>query len=128
MTTKYIDVGNGKWGVLLCFDYYLLDYDDMWAIMRAFGMSNRKANEALKVLGSLNSGMTISNDSIRMSAVFISDTTSEGEWWNTLNHELLHVVTAIIDYYGEPYYGEPAAYLQGYLMKKIVEKVGSPCK
>lgn len=24
--------------------------------------------------------------------------------------------------------GEPAAYLQGHLMKKIVEKVGSPCK
>lgn len=128
MTTKYIDVGNNKWGILLCYDYYFLDYDDMWATMRAFGMSDKSAKEALRVLSHPNSGMTVSNADIRMSAIFISDSTSESEWWNTLSHELTHVGTAIIDYYGEPYDGEPAAYLQGFLMKKVVQKVGSPCK
>lgn len=126
MTTTYIDVGGGKWGVLLCYDYYSVDYNDMWAVMRSFGMSDKKSKKALEVLSHLNSGMTVSNYDIRMSAVFISDTTSESEWWSTVNHELLHVGSAIIDYYGEEYDGEPAAYLQGYLMKMVVEKIGTP--
>lgn len=127
MITTYIDVGDGKWGVLLCYNYYYVDKKDMWAIMRSLGLSNKKSNDALDVLSHPNSGMTVSNYDIRMSAVFISDTTSESEWWSTVNHELLHVGSAIIDYYGEEFDGEPAAYLQGYLMKMVVEKIGSPC-
>ena len=45
----------------------------------------------------------------------------------TLNHELYHACVAIIDYYGEPYDQEPAAYLQGYLMRRAVEVIGEPC-
>lgn len=44
------------------------------------------------------------------------------------NHELYHATTAIIDYYGEPYDQEPAAYLQGELMRLAVEEIGEPCR
>lgn len=127
MKTKYFNIGSNDWGMLLCYDYNLSDYDDMWAIMRSFGLSNKKANEALRVLTGLNTGMTISNADIRMSAVFISDTTTESEWWNTCEHELAHVAAAIIDYYGEPYDGEPAAYLAGHLLQRVIERISYPC-
>lgn len=127
MKTKYIDIGDGRWGLIICYDFGLSDYDDMWAIMRSFNMSNKGANEALIILNEPNTGMAVSNYDIRMSVIFISEATSASEWWNTVNHELLHVGTAIIDYYNEDFEGEPAAYLQGYLMKKVVEEIGYPC-
>lgn len=127
MKTKYIDIGDGRWGLIICYDFGLFDYDDMWAIMRSFNMSNKGANEALIILNEPNTGMAVSNYDIRMSVIFISEATSASEWWSTVNHELLHVGTAIIDYYNEDFEGEPAAYLQGYLMKKVVEEIGYPC-
>lgn len=127
MITKYIDVGDNKWGVIVCYDYNLLDFDDMWAIMRSFGLSGAKADDSLRILSELNTGMAISNEDLRMSVIFIGDVVNESEWWSTLNHELLHVGNAIINYYDEDFDGEPAAYLQGYLMKSVVEKVAYPC-
>ena len=127
MNTKYVDIDNGKWGVIICYDYDFMDADDIWAICRSFGLSDAKANEAVRVLNDMNTGMTISNADIRMSVVFISDATSRDEWLNTLAHELKHVNDAIIDYYGVRWDGEPAAYLTGYLFQKVVNKLGYVC-
>lgn len=128
MIKEYFEVGDDKWGIILCCDYNILDYDEIWAICRSFGLSDKKSNEAIRVLSSPNSGMTISNFDICMSVVFISDATSQSQWWSTLNHELTHVGTAIIDYYGEPYDEEPAAYLQGELMRLVVDRISEPCR
>ena len=124
MITEYFEVGDNKWGVLLCYGYGRRDLRDMWAIMRSFGISDDDAERSLDILSHLDTGMTISNDDIRMSVIFISDASSEVEWWNTLAHELYHVNNAIIDYYGEAWDGEPPAYLQGYLFRKIMDRIG----
>ena len=71
--------------------------------------------------------MAVSLDDLRMSAIFIGKTTSSGQFWDTLNHELYHVNTAIIDYYNEPSDGEGAAYLQGCLMRQAGLLLGEPC-
>ena len=126
METKYIDV-DGYWGVIVCYDYGFNDYDDIWSICRSFGLSNKKTNKALRVLSEMNTGMTISNYDIRMSVVFISKATSESEWWSTCIHELKHVTDAIIDYYDKDWDGEPSAYLNGFLMKRVVEEITEPC-
>ena len=128
MTTKYIDVDDGKWGIIVLFDFNEDDNDDMSAIMRSFGMREKNVKRALHILSCYDTGMTVSQDDLRMSALFIGKASSRSQWWNTLNHELLHVGTAIIDYYGEEYDGEPAAYLQGYLMQKVVEEIAVPCR
>lgn len=128
MVTEYFEIGDNKWGVILCYDYDARDYEDMWAIMRSFGVSNMKAEEALDVLAHRNTGMTVSNMDIRMSVVFISDATGEHEWWDTLAHELYHVNNAVIDYYGVGWDGEPPAYLQGYLFHKIMDRIGFNCE
>lgn len=128
MITEYIDV-DGYWGVVICYGYDLNDpYDkeDLWGYMRSFGMSNKAANKALKVLSNHNTGMCVSNYDVRMSGIFISKATSSSEWWDSLIHELRHASDAIIDYYGADW-NEDAAYTTGYLMKRAVELLGEPC-
>lgn len=127
METKYIDI-DGRWGVLVCYGYDNSDEHDMWSIMRSFNMSNQQANKALRILSNYNTGMAVSNSDIRMTAIFVSKATSASEFWDTMNHELYHATVAIIDYYDEPYDTEGAAYLQGYLMRRVVEEIGEPCK
>lgn len=127
MITKYIDVGDNKWGILFCYDYDLLDFDDMWAIMRSFGMTAKNADKSLRILSEYNTGMTISNPDLRMSAVFVSNATNASEWWSTCLHELRHCAQAIIDYYGADW-NEDDAYLTGFLTKRAVEMLGEPCR
>lgn len=125
--TKYIDV-DGRWGIIVNYGYDITDYDDLWAIMRSFGMSDRNAGRALKILSNYNTGMAVSNADIRMSAIFVSKATSPSEFWSTLIHEIKHVADAIIEYYGVDWNGEDAAYLTGYITKCAVEEIGEPCK
>lgn len=125
MITKHFEVGDNDWGVLVCYNYSIRDWDDIYAISRSFGMSDSKAREAIKVLSGYNTGMTISNDGLRMSVMFISEATSHEEWYNTLTHELSHVATAIVDYYGKPCDGEEVAYLQGNLFKRIMREINA---
>ena len=129
MKQVYLKIGaKNEWAVIVCYDFSLLDFDDMAAIMDTFGLSKKNINKALRILSSYNTGMAISRDDIKMSVVFVSRTTSPDEFWSTLNHELYHCCTAIIDYYGEPYDKEPAAYLQGELMRQAVLEIAEPCR
>ena len=128
MITDYIDVPNGKWGIVVVYDFDVLDEKvELLAIMRSFGMSQHNANRALDILSNYNTGMAISLSDLKMSAIFISDCTSPSEFYSTAIHELVHVSDAILDYYGETWDGEPSAYLVGYLTKGLVEMVGKPC-
>jgi hypothetical protein len=126
MESAYLDI-DSKWGVIVCYDYDTLDYDDIWAICKTFGMSDKNIRKALSILSAYNTGMTVSNPDIRMSVIFVSSATSPSEWWNTAVHELKHTADAIIRYYGVDWDGEDAAYLTGYLTKQLVEKVSEPC-
>lgn len=129
MVTKYLDVPNQKWGVVVVFDYNVdYDYRDLRAIMMSFGLLDEyKIEKSMRILSEPNTGMTISNIELCMSVVFVSNATDASEWWDTSLHELYHVSNAIIDYYGVPYESEDAAYLMGYLTKEFIEQVGEPC-
>jgi hypothetical protein len=99
METAYLDVDK-RWGIVVCYDYDVRDYADLRAVMRSFGMSRLDANRALDILSSYNTGMAVSNEDLRMSAIFISKATSSSEFWSTAIHELKHSADAIISYYG----------------------------
>lgn len=129
MITKYVDVDDGKWGIVIVYDYDMRERDRLAAIMDSFGMESEHIRKSLRILSEPNTGMAISRDDIRMSAIFISNTTEDGEFYSTLAHELAHVKSAIVDYYQEGYRGEPYAYLSGYLMKRAIEEIGQyPCE
>lgn len=128
MITKYFDVCHGKWGMLLCYDYNLLDFDDVRALCRSFGMPEKRIKGAIRILSEPNTGMTLSRDDIKMSLVFVSDATSLSQFLNSLTHELFHVETAIIDYYGTSYETENAAYLYGDLVGMVAEEIAPNCR
>lgn len=129
METSYIDIPDRKWGIIVVFDYDVdHDYRDMRAIMMSFGLHDEnKIEKSIYILSKPNTGMTISNDDLCMSMIFISNATNTSEWWDTALHEIYHVSNSIIDYYGVPYESEDAAYLMGYLTKEFIEQVGEPC-
>ena len=126
MESCYIDI-NKKWGLVVNYNYDQRDYRDMWAQMRSLGLNDKSAKRALDILSNYNTGMAVSNEDLRMSVIFISRATDSGEWWSTAIHEVKHVADAIIDYYGKEYDGEDAAYLTGFIVKRLVEEIGEPC-
>lgn len=127
MVTKYLEVGDNDWGILVNFDFDESDHDDIFAALQSFGMNRRNINKALRILSNFNTGMAVSNDDLRMSTIYISKATSPSEWWSTCLHEIRHVAQAIIEYYGADW-GEDDAYLTGFLTKQVVEKIAEPCR
>ena len=129
MKTAYIDIPDRKWGIVVVTDYDVdYEYRDLRAIMMSFGLLDEyRIEKSMRILSKPNTGMTISNNDLCMSVIFISDATSTSEFWDTALHEIYHASNAIIDYYGVPYESEDAAYLMGYLTKEFIEQVGEPC-
>ena len=128
MQTEYIDV-DGAWGVVLCHDLQRLDEYEMRQYMMAFGMRGPNMDKAVDILlFHENTGMCLSSFPLKMSLVFIGNATSEDQFYDTVAHEVLdHAKVAICDYYDVSFHSEDAAWLTGYLMRKIVQLLGEPC-
>jgi len=118
MIKRYIDV-DGYWGIVFCYDYDMLDMDEMAAIMDSFGVDDREIRRALRILMGTNTGMTISRHDITMSVVFISEASSLEQFIDTCSHEVDHVQASILQHYGIPQGDEDGAWLQGYIMREI---------
>ena len=128
MKQVYLKFPYNEWGVVVVFDFDTdIDHDVMVEQMRSFGMTTRNAERALRILSNYNTGMAVINELLKMSAIYISDTTSPSQFWDTCAHELAHTCTAIIDAYDVDYRSEDAAYLSGFLMRQLVEAIGTPC-
>ena len=128
MTQSYIRSPNNEWGVVVVYNFDTdYEHDVLVEQMRSFGMSIRNAEKALRILSNYNTGMTISNETLKMSAIYISDATDAEQFWDTCAHELAHVATTIIDAYDVDYRSEDAAYLAGFLMRQLVHQIGEPC-
>ena len=128
MRTEYIDV-KGKWGIVVCYDLMRRDVREMRALMESIGMSDDDIDDALRMLlYHENTGMCVTNNALRMSLVFVGEATGEDQWWDTLAHEIMdHAKVAILDYYNVPLRGEDSAWLTGYLMRKVVQLIATPC-
>jgi len=119
MKTRYFDIGDEDWGIVLCYDYDFTDFDRIWAIIRAAGLTDEKAQAAMSVLSRTDTGMTLTSFGDMMSFLFISQSSSDEEWFNTLLHEVKHVVEHISEFYRVDPKSEPAAYLQGEIGRQM---------
>lgn len=120
MKKHYIDI-DGYWGVLFIYDYDMFDMDEIAAILDSFGVSERKIREAMPILYSTNTGMTVSRMDVTMSAIFVSRASSVEQFMDTVAHEVDHVQDAIDAYYGVRQGSEDSAWLQGYIMRGIAK-------
>lgn len=116
----YINIQN-KWQC-----YFFLNKKElplMLNILKNIKVSEKSINGAIEIMNSINSGVTNSNLKKRTSVVGISDVTSTGQWFDTLVHELKHVQSHICEYYNVSERSEEAAYLIGYLIRQIINKI-----
>ena len=128
MEQVYLKFPRNEWGVVVVFDFDVdEEYDVMYEQLRSFGMKPRNIERALSILSYYNTGMCVSNETLKMSAIYISKATTPSQWWDTVAHELAHCIVAIIDAYSVSYDSEDAAYLSGFLMRQFVSQVGEPC-
>ena len=128
MKSEYIDV-KGKWGIVVCYDLMRKDVREMRALMEAVGLGDEEIDGYLRLLlYHKNKGLCITNMELKMSLVFVGEADSEDQWWDTMAHEVLdHAKVAILDYYNVSLRGEDAAWLTGYLMRKLVQLIAPPC-
>lgn len=128
MKSEYIDV-KGKWGIVVCYDLMRKDVRKMRALMEAVGLGDEEIDGYLRMLlYHKNKGLCITNMELAMSLVFVGEATSQDQWWDTIAHEILdHAKVAILDYYNVSLRGEDSAWLTGYLMRKVVQLIATPC-
>lgn len=119
MKKHWIDI-VGKWSVVLAYDIREEDFDEVDGWLESLGVGARKRRDALSVLHRVNKGFTFSNDRLRMSVMCVGHASSREQWWDTVVHEIDHVQKAIMDYYDIDCGSEDAAWLQGYLMRRVV--------
>lgn len=119
MIAQYIELGNRGWSILV---YYNADYHDSFELedsLKQIEASQKEIDKALDVLNDYNTGFTFSNEEKKMSIVCISKAENEQQFLDTAVHEIKHVQSHICEYYDIDEDSEEAAYLIGYIARRM---------
>ena len=119
MKKHYIDI-VGKWAIIFAYNISPDDFDEVKSWLYALGASERDLAHVGEVLEKENTGFTISNPELKMSVMCVGQASDESQWWDSLVHEIDHAQTAIMEHYDVDCGSEEAAYLQGYIMRRII--------
>ena len=72
MKQVYLKFPHNEWGVVVCFDFDVNgEYDVMYEQLRSFGMKPKNIEKALSILSYYNTGMCVSNETLKMSAIVL---------------------------------------------------------
>lgn len=121
MIKKIFNIDN-KWKVIVYYniDYNLFDYiaDDIYKLK----MSDRLVNRVYKMMKSGRAkAVTISSPVKKCSVVAFNPTNSKYDLINSIAHEAVHVMEAILNYYNIDVSGEPPAYTLGHLVQIMLQ-------
>lgn len=114
MIQQGFSLGDRDWYVMCAYD--IRSRRDLMETRRALlasGCDEYRADEAVTVLSMWNKGFTYTNFIDHLTIVCVSKTTSAEQLYDSVQHELKHVVEHLSEYYGIDPKGETAAYLQG---------------
>ena len=121
MIRKVFNINN-KWKVIV---YYNIDYNLFKYIaddISKLGMSNSSIYRVYKMMKSGRAkAVTISSHLKRCSIVGFNTTNSDYDLINSIAHEAVHVMEAMLDYYSVDIEGEPPAYTIGHLVQIMIE-------
>lgn len=120
MDKHYIDIA-GKWAFIFAYDIGERDLDEVGEWLEALGASDNEISKSRSLLMKRNKGFTYPNSGLRMSVMCIGKATDLAQWWDTVAHEIDHLQHSIMRYYDVREGSEEAAYLQGYIMRKIIK-------
>lgn len=121
MIRKVFNIDN-KWKVIV---YYNIDYNLFKYVaddISKLGMSNSSIYRVYKMMKSGRAkAVTISSPLKKCSIVGFNTTNSDYDLINSIAHEAVHVMEAMLDYYGIDIEGEPPAYTIGHLVQIMIE-------
>lgn len=130
MIRQEIDI-DGWWRITV---FYLPGDEDMPEVIKAFREADCPNREIRQILSlfphKVNKGVTWPGYRQRHSITVIGRSSSWEQFFDTLLHEIDHLVDIITDYYLVSNHGEPPAYLQGEigrLMAPAVRSILCPC-
>lgn len=127
-------IGRAAWDVRFFFDVHARDAGSVVASLIAAGCPARllRRIRANLLRDALDTGFTYSNDGHRRSVVVVGRASSQGEFLNSLEHELRHLCDDIAAASGWEMRGEDVAYLAGdlnlWLWRDVHEYICCGCR
>ena len=120
MIQQGFSVGDRDWYVMAAYDIKTRrDLEEVRKTLAAAGCEKYKVDEAISILQMWNTGFTFSNLKDHFTVVCVSKATSAEQMYDTMQHELKHVVEHISEYYGVDPASEESAYLQGEIGRQM---------
>lgn len=121
MIKKIFNIDN-KWKVIVYYniDYNLFSYiaNDIYDL----GMSDKLVNRVYKMMKSGRAkAVTISSPVKKCSIVGFNPAKSDYDLINSIAHEAVHVMEAMLNYYDVNIEGEPPAYTIGHLVQIMLQ-------
>ena len=106
-------IGDRDWWVMVYYGVGENDLGEVYGTLIAAGCEDWRAQRACMNLSRKNTGYTFTNFIDHATFVFVSRTTSAEQMFDSIEHELKHIVEHISEYYGLDPKEELPAYLQG---------------
>lgn len=121
MIIQDITLKRVRWNVRIYHSVDALYADEIIDDLISIGCNGDKLRDAKENLwiGGMNTGLTYSNIDRRMTVIVIGYTSSAGEYWNTLNHELFHLLQHIAQSCDLDPFGEEMSYLCGEFIREV---------
>lgn len=119
MGIQYITLGKDGWYMLIYYNVDSSDKDELIKALKWMNCPKKDIEAAIKVLRRKNTGFTFTNSDYKTSIVCVSKTTSVSQFVSTVVHEAKHVQSHICSYYDVDEGSEEAAYLIGYIAKRM---------
>lgn len=117
-------IGRRDWLVMVFLDIHgTRDIGEVYRLLMSAGVQDYDVREACMELSRRNSGYTYTDYGGHLTMMFASRGTSYDELYDTIQHELKHVVEHIGGYYGVDPKSETSAYLQGEIAKQMFPAV-----
>lgn len=123
MVTQYFDIGNRDWHVVVYYDVWPHDLHKIEEGLYRAGNSIGNTEDAIAELSILDTGYTFTNFGEHMTVIVISHATSPEQMFDTIIHEIKHLVEHVSSYYGLDPKEELSAYLQGEVGRQMFPAV-----
>lgn len=119
MAAQYIQLGKHGWNILVYYNVGVSDFAEVADALIQLDCPESDLTNAFSVLKRKNTGFTFTNTERMMSIVCIGKSTNSSQFVSTVVHEAKHVQSHICSYYDIREGSEEAAYLIGYIVKRM---------
>lgn len=123
MAAQYIQLGRHGWNILVYYNAGPSDFTEIEDSLIQLDCPKEDIDKVFRVLKHYNTGFTFTNSDYKMSIVCIGKATNSSQFVSTVVHESKHVQSHICSYYGIKEGSEEAAYLIGYIVKRMYTMV-----